>query len=91
MPATRRTDPYARASIVISGEQAMLFIRSVRERLSVMARAATNMWIRYSPPLPLEWWVAESMTPCSRIVQSKRRRRQSIAGMGSTTGNSGLK
>jgi hypothetical protein len=61
----------------ISAEQATLFIGSIRERLSIIALdGARLLW---------ESWAAESMTPCSRTVPSKRMQRRFIAGMAGTT------
>src|SRR5262245_20106092 len=64
----------------ISGEQAMLFIGSIRERLSIIALTGDEYADARCKHLLRSVSWAESMMRCLRTVHSRPRPRQSIAG-----------
>ena len=68
----------------ISAEQAMLFVGSIRERLSIVALSGDEYADALQHSAALASWAAVFTTPCSRAVRSKPARRQSIAGMHGT-------
>jgi hypothetical protein len=69
----------------ISAEQTMIFIGSIRERLSIVALNGEEYADALKISAALELWVEASMTRCWRIAPSKRGRKQSIAGTAGTT------
>ena len=71
----------------ISGEQAVLFIGSIRERLSIVALNGDQYAEALEASAALGIVGAESMTPCLRIARSKPRRRRYIAGTAATMHN----
>lgn len=75
----------------ISGEQAMLFIGSIRERLSIVSLSGDEYADALGHQLLSGSWAAASMMPCSRIAPLKPRRKQSIAGTGGIIRNAGRK
>jgi hypothetical protein len=76
---------------LISGEQALLFIDSIRERLSIIALTGDEYADALTTSAALGIVVGASTTLCSRIAPSKPRQKQSLAGTGGTIRNAGRK
>jgi len=75
----------------ISGEQAMLFIASIRDRLSIVALSGDEYADALQASAALGIGAAASMMPCSPIALSKPRRKRSIAGTAGTMDNADRK
>jgi hypothetical protein len=69
----------------ISGEQAMLFIGNIRERLSIIALSGDEYADALEASAALGIVGAPSMTPCLRIAPSRPKQKRSIRGMYATT------
>src|SRR5690242_19655185 len=69
----------------ISGEQTMLFVGSIRERLSIILSPAMNTPMRSRPFLTSGLSLVEFMTPWSRLVPSRHRPKPFIPGTAGAT------